>query len=165
MAHTYTLKREQFIPRSLSEVASFFADAANLEVLTPEFLHFKILTPLPIEMRTGALIDYQIQLFGIPFGWRTRIEDFDPPYRFVDTQISGPYKLWHHTHLFEEVDGGVLMTDLVRYQMPAGPLGWIVHSLHVKKTLETIFNYRYQKIAELFPAAGVEAQLGCYYGK
>lgn len=152
MTHTYMLEREQFIPRPLDEVAAFFADAANLEVLTPAFLHFKIVTPLPITMRTGALIEYQIRLFGIPFGWQTRIEDFDPPHKFVDTQIRGPYKLWHHTHLFREVQGGVLMTDRVRYQMPAGPLGRVVHALHVKRTLAQIFDFRFQKVAELFPA-------------
>lgn len=151
MSHTYTLQREQFIPRPLAEVAAFFADAGNLEILTPEFLHFKILTPLPIDMKTGALIDYQIRLFGIPFRWRTRIEDFDLPRKFVDTQISGPYKLWHHTHLFEEVEGGVKMTDIVKYQMPMGPIGWMVHALHVKKTLTTIFDYRFEKIRQLFP--------------
>jgi ligand-binding SRPBCC domain-containing protein len=147
MPKTYTLQRQQFFPRPRAEIFPFFADAANLEAITPAFLQFRFLTPLPIEMRPGALIEYQIRLFGIPLRWQTRIEEYDPPLRFVDVQLRGPYRLWHHTHEFHEVEGGTLMVDLVRYQMPLGPLGRLVHALFIRRTLDRIFDYRYQTLA------------------
>lgn len=147
MTYTYTLQRRQFFPRPRDEVFAFFADAGNLEAITPEFLHFEYLTPLPVEMRAGTLIDYRIRLLGLPMRWRTRIEEFEPPRRFVDVQLRGPYRLWHHTHEFHEVEGGTLMIDLVRYQMPLGPVGRLVHALLVHRLLEQIFHYRYQTLA------------------
>jgi len=149
MAKTYVLEREQFIPRPLAEVFPFFADASNLEAITPEFLNFQILTPRPIPLRPGSLIDYQIKLFGLPLKWRTRIEEFDPPKRFVDVQLRGPYKLWHHTHEFLETGGGTLMTDRVRYQLAFGPLGSLAHILWVRRTLARIFDHRRQTIERL----------------
>lgn len=157
MAKTYTLERTQFIPRPLAEVFPFFSDAKNLEAITPAFLQFKILTPGPIPMQAGTLIDYRIRLLGIPMFWRTKIESFDPPLRFSDTQIRGPYRLWHHTHEFVETAEGTLMTDHVRYQMPFGPLGILVHALWTRRTLERIFDYRFQKVAELL---GEETKVG-----
>jgi ligand-binding SRPBCC domain-containing protein len=162
MAKTYQLHREQFIPRPLAEVFPFFADAGNLEAITPEFLNFRILTPRPIPMHPGSLIDYEIKLFGVPLKWRTRIEEFEPPSHFVDVQLRGPYKLWHHTHEFREVEGGTLMIDRVRYQLYLGPLGWLAHRLWVRRTLARIFDHRRQTIEKLF--CGEKPKLVVYDG-
>jgi ligand-binding SRPBCC domain-containing protein len=153
LAGDQVLQRQQRIARPLAEVFEFFADAANLEAITPQWLNFKIRTPLPIEMRSGTLIEYQIRLCGVPIRWRTVIEDWDPPQRFVDRQLSGPYALWHHTHEFVEVDGGVLMTDQVRYRVPYGPIGSLARLLFVRRWLDQIFDYRRQRIDELLPPA------------
>ena len=153
MSHTYILERTQLIRRPLDEVYEFFGDAGNLEAITPEFLNFQILTPRPIPMQPGTLIDYRIRLLGIPLKWRTQIETWEPPRRFTDVQLTGPYKLWHHTHDFSAVPEGTLMTDRVRYQMPAGPLGRIVHALWTRQTLDRIFDYRFEKIEELLGTA------------
>lgn len=164
MAKTYILEHEQFIPRPLAEVFPFFADAGNLEAITPEFLNFRILTPRPIPMHPGSLIDYQIKLFGVPMKWRTRIEEFEPPNRFVDVQLRGPYKLWHHTHEFREVEGGTLMTDRVRYQLYLGPLGWLAHALWVRRTLTRIFEHRRQTIERLLCGEKPQPKLVVYDG-
>ena len=108
MAKTHRLEYVQVIPLERSTVFSFFSDAFNLERLTPSFLNFSILTPAPIHVETGTLIEYTIRLFGIPMKWRTEIERFEPEREFVDNQIRGPYRLWHHTHTFEDVPGGTL---------------------------------------------------------
>lgn len=150
MAKEFVLERVQLIERPLAKVFPFFADAYNLERITPPFLHFKVLTPPPIEMRSGTLIDYTIRLFGAPMRWRTIIEEFTPGVRFVDRQLKGPYKLWHHTHEFHETDSGTVMTDRVRYQIGYGPLGGIARKLFVERTLEKIFDYRYRVIGEIF---------------
>lgn len=150
MATEYELERVQLIERPLAEVFPFFADAFNLERITPAFLHFKVLTPPPIAMQSGALIDYRIKLFGGPMRWRTVIEEFTPGVRFVDRQLQGPYKLWHHTHEFQETSAGTVMTDRVRYQIGYGPLGSLARRMFVERTLERIFDYRYQTIGEIF---------------
>jgi hypothetical protein len=150
VAHIYQLERSQWIPRPRPEVFAFFADAANLERLTPAFLRFQIETPLPIEMRAGALIDYRLSLMGLPVHWRTRIGSWEPPHRFSDDQERGPYALWHHVHEFEAVDDGTRMRDRVDYRLPFGPLGALAHALSVRRTLERIFDYRRQVIEELF---------------
>jgi hypothetical protein len=148
----HVLTREILIPRPRGEVFAFFADAANLEKLTPRFLNFRILTPQPIAMHTGALIDYRIALFGVPMKWRTRIEAWSPEREFVDTQISGPYRYWHHTHTLEDAPGGqTKMRDRVVYEVPFGPFGSIARALFVRGTLETIFDYRSREIAKIFP--------------
>jgi ligand-binding SRPBCC domain-containing protein len=144
------LERRQFVPRPRSEIFAFFANAANLEALTPEFLQFHILTPLPIVMRSGTLIDYQLKLFGIRFQWQTLIESFEPESRFVDFQITGPYRDWHHVHEFQDAPGGTLIVDRVDYEMPLGPLGHVAHWLSVRRSLKQIFDYRERKICELF---------------
>lgn len=150
MPKTYLLERQQFFPRPREEVFPFFADAGNLQAITPDFLHFRYLTPLPIPMRAGVQLDYEIRLWGVPLRWRTAIEVFDPPRQFVDVQLSGPYRLWHHTHTFDEVDGGTSMVDRVYYQMPLGGLGRLVHALVVRRLLERIFDYRQEVLATLF---------------
>jgi ligand-binding SRPBCC domain-containing protein len=148
----YVLERTQTIFQPLEQVFAFFADAANLEAITPPWLHFRILTPLPIAMREGALIDYTIRLYGVPLRWRTRIETWEPMSRFVDNQLSGPYALWHHTHTFTPTDEGVEMVDRVRYAIPLGPLGEMARRLFVDRLLEAIFDYRRDQIVKLLPA-------------
>jgi ligand-binding SRPBCC domain-containing protein len=152
MQPEHVLERVQLIERPLVEVFPFFADAFNLERITPPFLHFKVLTPPPIEMESGALLDYQIRLYGLPMRWRTIIEEFTPGVRFVDRQLKGPYKLWHHTHTFHETNDGTVMTDLVRYQIAYGQLGALARRMLVERTLERIFDYRYRVIGEIFEA-------------
>lgn len=149
MAHTYRFERTQLIPRPLAEVFPFFSDAGNLEAITPPSLHFHILTPRPIPMRAGTLIDYRIRICGVPMAWRTRIDSFEPPHRFSDSQIRGPYKLWLHTHTFEETPEGTRMTDRVEYQLRLGPIGWMANAIFVRRQLEYIFDFRRQAIDRL----------------
>jgi ligand-binding SRPBCC domain-containing protein len=146
----FTLNVEQWLPRPRAEVFPFFAEARNLEELTPPFLKFEVLTPAPIVMREGLLIDYRIKVHGIPISWRTEIITWDPPHRFVDVQLNGPYKLWHHTHTFEERDGGTLCRDEVRY-WPRG--GALMNWLFVRRDVERIFDYRRERLLQLFPKA------------
>jgi len=147
----HLLTREQIVARPRSEVFAFFADPQNLERITPSSLRFRIRSPLPIEMRPGAMIDYDLSLFGVRFGWRTVIERFDPPHSFVDVQARGPYRLWRHTHeILEAPSGGTRIADRVEYELPLGPLGEIAHRLFVARQLRHIFDHRREVIAELF---------------
>ena len=143
----WRLRTEQRLPQQPENVFPFFADAGNLEKLTPGYLHFQILTPLPIEMRKGALIDYRLRLRGVPIRWRTEITEWDPPYRFVDSQIKGPYSWWVHEHRFLASDEGTLATDEVQYGMP---LGRLLHPLFIKRDLINIFKFRAQVMYDLF---------------
>jgi len=155
---TYLLEREQWIPQALSDVFDFFSRAENLGRITPPWVQFRFDTPLPIEMRLGARIDYTIRLAGVPMRWRTRVSVWEPERCFVDVQQRGPYALWEHTHRFTAHDGGVLMADRVRYALPLGPLGRAAHALAVRAALAAIFDYRFQRIRQLLaPAAGQEA--------
>jgi ligand-binding SRPBCC domain-containing protein len=148
-ARRYRLQRVQTIPRPVDEVFAFFADARNLEAITPAFLQFRITTPGAIELRPGAVIDYQLRLFGIRFTWQTQIETFEPGKRFTDVQLRGPYRYWHHQHEFT-ADGQVTqMVDQVDYELPLGPLGSLAHVLFVRRTLERIFDYRRDCIERL----------------
>jgi ligand-binding SRPBCC domain-containing protein len=143
MFRHHVLIREQRLPGTPAEVFPFFADAGNLEAITPPWLAFGVVTPRPIEMRAGTLIEYRLRLHGLPIRWRTTIAVWDPPHRFVDVQLSGPYRMWHHTHDFTPApDGGTVMRDTVRYALPFGPLGGMAHRLLVKRDLERIFDYR-----------------------
>jgi uncharacterized protein (TIGR01777 family) len=137
----------------VEEIFRFFEKPENLERLTPKDLGFEILTPRPIEMRAGAVIDYVVRPFGIRRRWRTLIESYDPPREFSDVQVLGPYALWHHTHLFEPENGGTRMTDIVRYRLPLRPLGDLASPL-VRRELERIFDFRERTIAALFAARG-----------
>ncbi|MCL4693425.1 MAG: SRPBCC family protein [Candidatus Hydrogenedentes bacterium] len=148
----YILKREQRVPYSLDEVFAFFSQAANLQRITPPSLNFCILTPPPLRMREGALIDYTLRIFGVPIHWRTLITTYDPPHRFVDEQIKGPYVFWHHTHTFREDDDGTIIGDEVRYVLPFGALGRLMHAVYVRRDLERIFDYREEVIAQVFAA-------------
>lgn len=150
---TAILERVQIVPRPRAEVFAFFEDAMNLERITPPFLRFRVLTPAPIAMAEGALIDYRLSLFGVPLRWRTRIESYVPGESFVDVQLRGPYRLWRHTHTFEDVPGGTKMTDRVEYEIPLGPLGAAARAIFVRRTLDRIFDYRRDVIAEIYGPA------------
>jgi ligand-binding SRPBCC domain-containing protein len=149
----HVLRREQRLPRPPGAAFGFFADAGNLEAVTPPFLGFEIVTPRPIAMRVGALIEYRLRLHGLPVSWLTRIEewDTDPTHpRFVDVQLAGPYRLWHHTHEFApDGAGGSVMLDTVRYALPYGPLGEIARRAFVARDLDRIFDHRRERVAEL----------------
>ena len=145
----HTLVREQRLPGPPDEVFGFFADAGNLEAITPPWLSFEIVTPRPIEMGRGTLIEYGLRLHGVPVSWLTRIEVWEPGRRFVDQQLRGPYALWHHGHEFAPAPaGGTLMRDTVRYALPAGPFGALAHRLFVRRDLDRIFDHRSTAVAE-----------------
>lgn len=149
----FTAVQDLAAPRG--EVFPFFADPANLEVLTPPWLHFEVLTPRPLPRGEGALFDYRIRVRGLSLRWRTLIETFVPGERFVDRQVAGPYALWHHTHRFEDLpNGGTRMTDRVRYRVGWGPAGWLLTRLWVRRDIQRIFAYRRQVLAERFRPAG-----------
>ena len=151
-AHVHTLRREQRLPGSPEDVFEFFGDARNLEAITPPLLRFRVLDPDAIVMGTGALIRYRLRVHRVPVGWLTAIREWDPPHRFVDEQLRGPYALWHHTHAFEphpDDPGDTLMRDTVRYALPLGPLGELARRLVVARDLEAIFDYRETRIVEL----------------
>lgn len=143
----FMIQTELWLPRPRHEVFPFFAEARNLEVLTPPWLKFEVLTPAPIVMRPGTLIDYRITVHGLPLRWLTEIAEWKPPHMFVDWQLRGPYTLWHHTHTFAESNGGTLCLDQVRYR-PRG--GVLVHWLFVRRDVERIFKYRHQRLREHF---------------
>ena len=150
--HVFEFQQEMEVEAPIEKVFDFFSRAENLEKLTPGFLHFRILTPLPIEMKSGTLIDYRIKLHHIPILWRTRIDKWEPPHRFTDTQLKGPYTLWNHEHQFIKTGSGTIIKDHVSY-IPRG--GWLlsplINLLFVKKELEKIFAYRQNQILGIFP--------------
>lgn len=143
----FTLHARQRLLAPLQEVFPFFADARNLEALTPPFLRFSIRTQGEIPMREGALIDYRIMLRGIPIPWRTRIAAWDPPHRFVDEQLRGPYSLWHHEHTFEAHGDETEVIDKVDYKVP---LGFLVESWLVRPDLKKIFAFRREELTKRF---------------
>jgi ligand-binding SRPBCC domain-containing protein len=145
---TYRISTETLIDAPINTVFDFFSKAENLEQLTPKTLKFKILTPLPIEMKMGALIDYKISIRGIPMRWKTEIAIWEPGKRFVDRQLKGPYKQWIHEHRFVPEGTKTRMFDNVDYALPFGPLGQIVHTLFVKREVEGIFRFREQAITQ-----------------
>jgi ligand-binding SRPBCC domain-containing protein len=146
--HRQVLERCTWIPRPVGEVCGFFADITNLQRITPPELRFRIVTPLPVEMRQGARIDFRLSLFGLPFGWHTEISCWEPPYRFVDHQLAGPYRRWVHLHEFEAERGGTRMRDTVDYVLPLGWLGLAGLPL-VRRELDRIFDFREATIARL----------------
>ena len=143
----FTLESSQWLPRAPEEIFPLYSDAFKLEELTPPLLHFHVVTPPPIVMQTGVEIDYRLRLHGIPMGWRSRITAWEPPHRFVDEQVKGPYRLWLHEHTFTAQDGGTLVRDVVQYDMLGGRLA---DKLLVRRDLRNIFAYRQHKLAEIF---------------
>lgn len=141
---------EQFVPHSIDKLFSFFSSEKNLEEITPKLLNFKVLQMSTEKIEEGSLIDYRLKIRGVPAKWRTRIESWNPPYQFVDNQLSGPYKRWHHTHEFKSVPGGTLMTDRVIYELPVGYLGWLGGRALVQYDVGEIFKFRRQWIAKFF---------------
>ena len=148
---TRTLIRETWVPYQPDEVFEFFSRAENLEHLTPPELKFRILTPTPIAMSQGTLIDYRITLGAMPMNWKTLISAWDPPLRFVDEQLRGPYLLWRHEHTFHPKQGGTMIRDQVVYRVPGWLLEPIVYALFVGRSLERIFDFRSEAIARRFP--------------
>ena len=149
----HLLTRQQELQGTPAEVFPFFADATNLEALTPPLLEFEVTTARPIAMHAGTLIEYRLKVHRIPVRWRTLIEEWQPSERFVDRQLKGPYKLWHHTHTFEPLPGErTLMHDVVRYSVGYGPIGDVAKRLFVGRDVEAIFDYRAEVIDELLAA-------------
>jgi ligand-binding SRPBCC domain-containing protein len=144
------LHSEQLVRRPVDEVFAFFSDANNLEAITPRQLNFHILTPGPILLASGARIDYQLTLYGIRLKWATLIESWDPPHRFVDVQLRGPYRVWRHTHRFISEGPGTRIVDDVEYELPLGPLGRLVDALWTRREVARIFGYRSEVIARRF---------------
>lgn len=145
----WVLRSRMVVARPRSEVFAFFSDAFNLEKVTPGLLRFAVLTPAPIEMREGTIIDYQLRVRGVPIRWRTRICEWDPPSGFVDEQLRGPYAWWVHRHGFADTEGGTLCTDEVKYR-PIG--GRLANALFVERDVRRIFHYRLGVMRELFSA-------------
>ncbi len=168
---TRLVKRSVIVHQPIEKVFEFFADATNLEILTPHWLHFKIISALPINMGTGTLIDYKLKVKGLPISWRSEILDWNPPFIFVDRQIKGPYEMWVHTHTFTEINNGTLVDDEVVYKIPGDGLieqcfrnRWSIIrmggrflkavtfsvALIVRRDLEKIFDYRTRKLQKYF---------------
>jgi hypothetical protein len=144
---THTLNAAVWLPVGRDEVFSFFADAFNLEAITPQWLKFSVLTPGPIAMRAGTVIDYRLQVHGLRLRWQSEITVWDPPFRFVDEQRQGPYRCWIHTHSFEEMDGGTLCRDEVHYVVPGGRF---INWLFVRRDVERIFACREDLVRRRF---------------
>jgi ligand-binding SRPBCC domain-containing protein len=146
----HSIDREQLVHAPLEQVFEFFSRARNLEELTPPWLRFSILTPEPITMHQGTLIEYRLRVRRVPLRWVSRIEQWEPGRRFVDRQIRGPYRLWCHTHEFAEHPRGTLIRDSVEYELPMGPLGSLAHATVVRRDLERVFDYRRRQVERRF---------------
>jgi ligand-binding SRPBCC domain-containing protein len=147
----YQLKRTQFIKSDIQTCWDFFSSPKNLKLITPPYMGFEVKTEVPEKMYEGLMIAYTVRpLLGIPMSWVTEIKTVKEKVFFVDEQRQGPYTIWHHEHHFKQVEGGVEMTDIVSYVVPLGILGKIAHPIIVRKKLEEIFAYRFQKVDELF---------------
>lgn len=145
--HGYRLETSQLLAQSRERLFEFFADAFQLETLTPGWLHFSVLNQPPIRIARGTLIDYRLRLHGLPIRWQSAISEWEPPVRFVDEQTRGPYRRWHHEHQFEVVDDGTLCHDIVDYQVYGGSL---INTFFVRRDLLKIFRFRQNKMRELF---------------
>lgn len=145
----YQLTTQLHVAEDREQVFAFFSDARQLETITPSWLHFSVLTPAPIQMRAGALIDYRLRIRGIPLRWRSKIGDWDPPCQFMDEQIRGPYRYWRHFHTFEQCRDGTLIRDVVHYRVP---LGFIIHPLLVRRDLINVFQFRHTALQRIFSA-------------
>jgi ligand-binding SRPBCC domain-containing protein len=148
----HVLEREQFVPTSVETTYRFFADARNLEVITPPWLSFRVVTEGEIRMAVGTTIDYRIRMLGVPMAWRSLISRWEPGVAFVDEQVEGPYRWWHHLHTFEAHEGGTILRDRVEYAVPGGPLAPLVHAVFVAGRLRRIFDFRRDAVARIFVA-------------
>ena len=148
---THRFKTQLWLPQPRERVFLFFSNPHNLDRLTPAWLNFEILTPLPVLMKQGALMDYRLRIRGIPIRWQSEITLWEPPLRFADRQIRGPYRLWVHTHNFFSREGGTLVEDCVQYATLGGS---IVQRLLVAPDLRRIFSYRHEVLQQLFGADG-----------
>jgi ligand-binding SRPBCC domain-containing protein len=146
----YTFYKEQFVPSDMDTVFEFFSKPENLEKITPSAMGFNIITPTPIVMKEGAIIDYTVKILGVPVRWRTMITTYKENEYFVDEQLKGPYSYWHHKHTFKEVDGGILIIDEITYALPIQAFREIVHPVLIKPQLNQIFNFRFQTIQDKF---------------
>ena len=152
----YQLKTKQFVKTDMATCWDFFSDPKNLSKITPQYMGFIVRTELPDKMYEGLMIEYTVRpMLGIPMNWITEIKTVKNHSFFVDEQRKGPYRIWHHEHHFKEVDGGVEMTDIVSYELPLGFLGRLMHPILVKNKLKEIFDYRRQKVDELFIATPI----------
>lgn len=145
----FSFRSEILLPRKRDEIFRFFADAGNLELLTPPWLSFHVLTPQPIKMQSGTFIDYKLRVHGIPLRWRSEITVWNPPVSFVDEQRRGPYRQWIHEHRFEERGDQTRCTDYVRYSVWGGALA---NRLLVRRDVERIFAFRTEQLGKLFAA-------------
>ena len=148
----HRLERRQYLEHPLEDVFAFFAEARNLERITPSWLRFSVLTPEPVEMAAGALIDYRLQYHGVPVGWTSQIEVWEPGRQFVDRALRGPFALWHHRHRFQASGSGTVVDDEVHYAVPFGRVGEVVHPLFVARDLDRIFTYRHQAVQRVLDA-------------
>jgi ligand-binding SRPBCC domain-containing protein len=148
----FRLTASQFLRQPRDQVFAFFSDAFQLQILTPPWLHFSVLTPAPIRIEEGTLIDYRLRVRGVPMRWQSCIREWEPPLRFVDLQTRGPYRRWNHQHIFETADGGTFCRDVVDYAVYGGS---IIHALFVRRDLLSIFAFRQSKLRDLFPACAM----------
>lgn len=148
--NTFVLNTKTHVNRPRAEVFDFFSKAENLKIITPDWLGFQIITPLPISMKKGTVIDYTIRVFGLRFHWQSEISQYNPPNEFADEQRKGPYAFWQHSHVFLEASGGTIVQDHIVYAMPCGFLGHLLHRFVVRRQIEKIFQYREKKIREIF---------------
>ena len=156
----HSLKRVQFLPISLEETWDFFSSPENLKDITPEYMGFKILSDIPVKMYPGMIISYNLKLFsGFMFNWMTEITQVKEMEYFIDSQLSGPYGIWHHEHYFKKVDGGVEITDLLYYKLPFGFLGRLINFLFIHKKVEGIFSYRFNILNQKFGVTGQASSL------
>ena len=144
---TFVYESGVWLPRPLEEVFEFFADASNLEAITPPWLRFSVVTPTPIDIQAGTRIDYRLRFRGCPLRWRSEITEWAPPHRFSDMQVRGPYRRWIHEHSFTEQDGGTLAGDRVQYAVWGGALA---DKLVIRRDVERIFDYRRQTLTAMF---------------
>ena len=146
------VERRQWVAADLARTFTFFERAENLALITPPWLGFRVLTPRPIVMARGVILDYRVRIFGIPRPWRSLISEYDPPHAFRDVQLVGPYRRWDHHHRFRSERGGTTLEDVVVYELPFGPLGAIAAPL-VRRQLDAIFDYRRARIDEILGRA------------
>jgi len=149
----HVLEFRVWLPRPREEIFPFFADPRNLKVLDPPWLRPALLSSPPDPLEAGTVFDFRIRWLGIPLRWRVLIREYDPPYRFVDVQVRGPYARWEHRHLFRAEKGGTSVEDRITYRLPLGPLGRLLHTLWVRRQLAAIFAHRRRRLGELFPDA------------